>query len=120
MNKLPAISIPTVVGPVTVDNGTFKKKSLHTLELRITQRLREIEEEYKELKKKYEINKLVNESEFAFIPSYGQIYYLYERKESTGSSFLSLISPKEWGKMMKDFHFLGSFKLDSEGHWENG
>ena len=44
----------------------------------------------------------------------GSIYYHYKRVD--GSKFLTILSPKDWGKECP-FDFLGAYKLDYDNTW---
>jgi len=70
----------------------------------------ELKAEYVKLIELYEWNKLVNKSEFSFIPVKGHTYYLYQRKN--GSLFLTLIEPEYWDQI-----FVAAVKLDSDDKW---
>ena len=71
----------------------------------------EIKAEVEKLINDYNWNELIyNHVEYSFIPTIGQIYYLYKRENN--SLFLSLIQPNEWKK-----EHVGSFKLDSLNKW---
>ena len=99
----PAIALP--------DNSLARNNIKVSVEKKIINRLSELEKEYKIMVDMFNVNKLVLESEFSFEPKPNQIYHLYEREN--GSTFLSLIAPHEWDKLL-----LASVKLSSDGVWE--
>ena len=70
----------------------------------------EIKENYLDLIKEYELNKLIYNSKFEFKPVVGKTYYLYE---GNPQNFLSLINSNSWSKK-----FLGAFKLVSNYRWK--
>jgi hypothetical protein len=70
----------------------------------------EIKEEYRKLIEQYEWSELVYKSKYNFIPSKGQIYFLYQ--SSKEGLFLSLIEPYNWNQV-----FIGAFKLDTDDKW---
>jgi len=99
----PAITLP--------DNSLARSNIKVSVEKRITNRLSELEKEYKIMVDMFNINKTVLESEFSFEPKQNQIYHLYEREDD--STFLSLIEPHQW-----DHFLLASVRLTSDGIWE--
>lgn len=72
----------------------------------------EIRSQYDRLVKKTEINELVYNAKFSFEPVVGNIYHLYRNDREI--AFLSILSPEECS-----FHYLGSFRLNSEKLWED-
>ena len=58
----------------------------------------------------YKNTTLIYESDYNFEPIMGEVYHLYEKKNSR---FLSLIAPNEWNKK-----YLGSYLLTTDGKWE--
>jgi len=96
------------------DLTEFKNRSKNNVEKKVISKLEELKREYLELMESFDVNKQVLESEIRFEPKQGSVYYLYERSDAT--TFLSIISPKEWGKT--DFVYLGDVRLNSENIWE--
>ena len=94
------------------DTSLVKGKIKLNVEKRIVARLAELEREYNLMVDLFDINKTVLKSEFSFEPKQNQIYHLYERED--GSSFLSLIEPRQWDK-----YLLVSVRLSSDGIWED-
>lgn len=78
-------------------------------------KLQELQEEYNKLAEEYRLNEMVYNAQCRFAPVIGEVYHLYKRKD--GSSFLSMIGPKQW-QTKKDFNFIDSFKLTSNDKWE--
>ena len=99
----PAITLP--------DNSLARNNIKVSVEKKIVTRLSELEKEYKIMVDMFNVNKLVLESEFSFEPKQNHIYHLYEREN--GSTFLSLIEPNQWDKLL-----LASVRLTSDGVWE--
>ena len=79
--------------------------------------------EYEKLRDDFNMNEMIKQASLQFKPLVGEPYYLYERiKEfrgsSVGSTFLSLISPTEYGaSYMESLKFLGCYKVDSHEVW---
>ena len=69
------------------------------------------------------MNVMIEQASLQFKPLVGEPYYLYERTKefrgsSVGSTFLSLISPKEYGDFyMERLKFLGCYAVDPHGVW---
>tara|TARA_B100001287_G_scaffold146410_1_gene123250 strand:- start:6839 stop:7225 length:387 start_codon:yes stop_codon:yes gene_type:complete len=101
---------PTNVGapsfkPVVIDNTSSIKATKY-----FKTKLSEIEKDYKKLLDDYKNTTLIYESDYNFEPIMGEVYHLYEKKNSR---FLSLIAPNEWNKK-----YLGSYLLTTDGKWE--
>ena len=88
----------------------WKKYKSENLNKYFNEKYEEVKDSYLKLIKEYELNKLIYNAKFEFIPIIGKIYYLYEGKSE---NFLSLINPKQWNKT-----FIGAFKLVSENRWK--
>lgn len=102
---------PTTVGsqkfePIVVDKSEGIKADKF-----FNSRLTELKKEYELLVSKYVDTKLVYDSDYNFQPIVGETYHLYEKEG--GNKFLSIISPKEWGKK-----YIGSYVLLNNGTWE--
>lgn len=84
----------------------------------------EIEAEYNKLKEDFNMNEMINSATIMFKPLVGEHYYLYKRIEgdrgaASGSTMLSLVSPKEYGEnYTKNLDFIGCFKIDSHDVWK--
>ena len=88
----------------------WKKYKSENLNKYFNEKYEEVKDSYLKLIKEYELNKLIYNAKFEFIPIIGKIYYLYEGKSQ---NFLSLINPNQWNKT-----FIGAFKLVSEDRWK--
>ena len=58
-------------------------------------------------------NEKIFSAQIGFIPSIGDVYYLYKR--NNGTEFLSLIAPYEW---IPPGEFIGATKCNYIGKWE--
>ena len=102
---------PTTVGsqsfePIIVDKSDTIKADKY-----FNSRLTELKKEYESLVNEYNDSKLVYESNYSFQPTVGEVHHLYEKED--GTTFLSIISPKEWNKK-----HIGSYVLLTNGVWE--
>lgn len=68
------------------------------------------------LKKRVEVSERIYQADISFSPVIHQIYYLYQREDD--SDFLSMISPKEWGRKKPYASYIGSVKLLSDHTWK--
>lgn len=59
------------------------------------------------------ISKIIYNSRIGFEPIVKGIYYLYIKEDG---QFISMISPKEWGR--KKFDFIAKIELDYDHTWE--
>jgi len=101
----PAITVPDVSG--------FKQTKLVEAQHFVDQRYDEIKRQYEELLDLAEINELVYNSEYRFVPIIGQVYYVWEREDNT--TWLSMTGPKD--KPLWNGECLGAFKLNSYSVW---
>lgn len=97
------------------DLTEFKNKSARSFERTLTSKMEELKSEYDKLVEDYNVNKMVLDSEIRLEPKQGNTYYLYQRENA--QTFLSLLSPEEWGSMIP-FKTLMTVRLNSDNHWE--
>tara|TARA_R110002153_G_C13022896_1_gene467735 strand:- start:199 stop:624 length:426 start_codon:yes stop_codon:yes gene_type:complete len=87
----------------------------------LVERKKEIEEEFEmKAKKLYDMavsTTRVNESEKSFEPITAKLYFLYGRGDDT--EFLSIIEPHQWTPSTQPYKYIGMFKLNSDGIWNN-
>ena len=94
-----------------LDTATWKNDGVDKVNKQLKSKFEEIKKAYQELMSQFEYNDLVYNAKFNFKPVIGEIYHLYNNKKE--EPFLSLISPEQCG-----FHYLGSFRLNSQKMWE--
>ncbi len=107
-------SYATNVGaPVITPTDTiaWKNRSINKLNHKVQTRYQEIKEQYEQLMKEFEYNKLIYDAKFTFEPVIGDTYHLYKR--DNGETFLSIIAPNQCS-----FNSLGSFRLNADQLWE--
>jgi len=93
------------------DVHTWKSNKVSEINANFKTKYDEIKKDIEKLIDEYNWNDLIyTKVQFNFQPVMGNIYHLYERKDS--SLFLSLISPDSWNQT-----YVGSFKLDSNSKW---
>ncbi len=95
----------------TTDTVAWKNRSINKLNHKVQTRYQEIKEQYEQLMKEFEYNKLIYDAKFTFEPVIGNIYHLYKR--DNGETFLSIIAPNQCS-----FNSLGSFRLNADQLWE--
>ena len=101
---------PASIKPVDVD--TWRGKVEPTFKHYYEERYNKLVQQYEELVRDYEVNKMCYEASMGFEPIMGQVYHLYRKND--GSSFLSLIEPQYafWG------NHVGSYRLNAQYAWE--
>jgi hypothetical protein len=102
---------PTNVGGQSFEPIKVDKSGIATANHYFNSKLNELKDEYKKLVDEYNWTKLVYESTYAFQPTVGHVYHLYEKKDK--SLWLSLIGPDEWSQS-----YVASFRLNTIGKWE--
>jgi len=103
---------PTTVGSQNFEVLHIDKSDALKVNKYFNKRLEELKEEYDKLIKDYETTKLLYNTNYGFQPILGHLYHIYRGKD--GNTFLSLINPNEWDK-----EYLGSYRLNVNGTWEN-
>ena len=93
------------------NNSAWKNRNVHKANKKIQAKYLELKAEYDKMMKELEYNNLVYSARFSFEPIVGETYHLYRDKNQ--KPFLSIITPSSC-----NFHFLGSFLLDSEQIWK--
>jgi len=88
----------------------FKNKGVSKAKKIFDSELEEIAKKYYDLVEEVELNNMIYNSKYSFEPIIGEIYHLYENKNS--EMFLSLISPLEWNEK----HII-SVRLNSDYKW---
>jgi hypothetical protein len=92
------------------DVGGWKQMQANVANKQFKTKYEELKEEFQKLIDEVNWNELVYSSHYSFIPVMNETYHLYVKNDDT--TFLSLISPEEWGQK-----YVGSFKLDSTQKW---
>jgi predicted transcriptional regulator len=104
------------------EEGVIRHKALTAMEEQTNMQLSQIRQQIEllalqaqEIQKRKELSLLIYGAKLNFTPVIGQVYYLYEKKD--GSHFLSLVSPKEWGKNGPFKKCEASVKLLADHTW---
>ncbi|WP_132703848.1 DUF2452 domain-containing protein [Winogradskyella wandonensis] len=103
-----SFSAPQIKAP---NNGSWKNSQIYKANKHLKAKYEALKAEYEELMKVLEYNELITSSKFSFEPLIGEIYHLYNNKNS--EPFLSIINPDTCS-----FEYLGSFRLTSDYLWE--
>lgn len=99
--KLNLLNYPSSLGSPKIDTSELeisKHQEVHKMNHFFKGKFEELVKEYENLLLDFELNKKILSSDYKFIPSVGQVCYLYERKD--GSFFLSIIEPTQWKKKL--------------------
>jgi len=112
--KLNLLSYPSSLGSPKIDTSELEVSKYREI-LKVNEYFKgkfdEILNSYEDLLVDYEINKKVFSSDYKFIPTIGEIYFLYERND--GTCFLSLIEPTHWNfKLIYKVKYNSNFKWD--------
>lgn len=102
---------PTTVGGQKFEVLQVDKSDALKADKYFNKRLGELKEEWDKLVNEYESTKLIYNIDYTFQPIPGEPYHIY--KDRNGDNFLSIIHPNEW-----DREYLGSYRLNSNGTWE--
>ena len=104
------------------EEGIIKHKALTAMEEQTNMQLEQIRRQIEllalqahEIQKRKELSIVIYSAKLSFKPNIGQVYYLYEKTD--GSSMLSLVSPKEWGKNGPFKKFIAAVRLLADHTW---
>jgi hypothetical protein len=115
----------SVAGAVIKANeeGVIKHKALTAMEEQTNMQLEQIRKQIEllalqahEIQKRKDLSMLIYNARLSFKPNIGQVYYLYEKHD--GSSMLSLVSPKEWGRNGPFKNFIAAVQLLADHTWK--
>ncbi len=115
----------SVAGAVIKPNeeGIIKHKALTAMEEQTNMQLEQIRKQIEllalqahEIQKRKELSLMIYTAKLSFKPNIGQTYHLYEKDD--GSSMLSLVSPKEWGKNGPFKKFIAAVQLLADHTWK--
>ena len=100
----------------------IKSRGLMAMEQQVDMQMAKIKEQIallakqvEELQKRKELSFQIYQAENSFEPLVGSVYYLYKKGDE--SRFLSMISPKEWGRRDTDNVFLAKVELLADRTW---
>ncbi len=118
--------VPMHVGSAMIrpeDRGKIKAVALQSAQNQAQQQMamlkRQAEalmEEARRIEERLRLSAQIFEADVNFTPVVGQIYHLYNRE--SGSKFLSLIGPRQWGERTKPLEHLGTFRYLADSTWE--
>lgn len=104
------------------EEGMIKHKALTAMEEQTNMQLDQIRKQIEllalqahEIQKRKELSMMIYGAKLSFKPNIGQVYHLYEKHD--GSSMLSLVSPKEWGKNGPFKKFIAAVRLLADHTW---
>lgn len=103
-----SFSAPQIKAP---NNGSWKNSQIYKANKHLRAKYESLKKEYEVLMQVLEYNELITNSKFSFEPLIGEIYHLYNNRDS--QPFLSIINPDTC-----NFEYLGSFRLTSDYLWE--
>jgi hypothetical protein len=104
------------------EEGIIKHKALTAMEEQTNMQLDQIRKQIEllalqahEIQKRKELSMMIYSAKLSFKPNIGQTYHLYEKND--GSSMLSLVSPKEWGKNGPFKKHIAAVRLLADHTW---
>lgn len=115
----------SVSGAVVKPNeeGLIRHKALNAMEEQTNMQLEQIRRQIEllalqaqEIHKRKELSMLIYNARLSFKPEIGQVYYLYEKADST--HIISLISPREWGASMPFQKYVATVQLLADHTWK--
>lgn len=123
--QLSVLPYASSAGSVVVrptEEGAIKHTALRAMEEQTNMQLDQIREQIEllarqaqELRRRRDLSLLIYEARLGFQPVIGQVYYLYEKRDS--SHILSLVAPQEWGSSMPYQQFISAVKLLADHTW---
>ena len=103
--------------PVQDASLTAKQtEEANRLEVEIKRKAEDAQTSFQKIQKRKELSLMIYSAKLSFKPNIGQTYYLYEKVD--GSSMLSLVSPKEWGKNGPFKLFVAAVQLLADHTWK--
>ena len=122
MSVLPYASSVGSVAIRPTKEGVIKHKALSAMEDQTNMQLNQIRQQIEllakqaqEIRKRKELSLIIYEAKLSFKPQIGQVYHLYEKRDST--HILSLVAPQEWGGAGPYKQFLSSVQLLADHTW---
>lgn len=122
LSVLPYSSSVAGVAIRPTKEGVIKHKALSAMEDQTNMQLDQIRQQIEllarqaqEIRKRKELSMMIYEAKLNFKPQIGQVYHLYEKKDST--HILSLVAPQEWGASGPFKQFVSSVKLLADHTW---
>ncbi|MEI6086618.1 MAG: DUF2452 domain-containing protein [Bacteroidota bacterium] len=122
MSVLPYASSVGSVAIRPTKEGVIKHKALSAMEDQTNMQLNQIRQQIEllakqaqEIRKRKELSLMIYEAKLSFKPQIGQVYHLYEKRDST--HILSLVAPQEWGGAGPYKQFLSSVQLLADHTW---
>jgi hypothetical protein len=123
LSVLPYASSAGSVAIRPTKEGMIKHKALSAMEDQTNMQLNQIKEQIEllarqaqEINKRKELSMMIYEAKITFKPQIGQVYHVYEKKDST--HVLSLVAPSEWGGGAGPFaNFIATVKLLADHTW---
>ncbi len=124
--QLSVLPYASSVGSVAIrptKEGVIKHKALTAMEEQTNMQLDQIKQQIEllarqaqEIRKRKELSMMIYEAGISFKPQIGQVYHVYEKKDS--SHILSLVAPQEWGGNGPFKQFVASVQLLADHTWK--
>jgi hypothetical protein len=105
------------------DLGKIKSNALMAMEQQTDMQLNQLQQQIQllynqaqEIKARTDISVWIYQADIGFDPLINHTYHLYEK--DNGKHFLSMVSPKEWGRSKKFKRFIATVKLLADHTWD--
>ena len=105
------------------DLGKIKSNALMAMEQQTDMQLNQLQQQIQllynqaqEIKARTDISVWIYQADIGFDPLINHTYHLYEK--DNGNHFLSMVSPKEWGRSKKFKRFIATVKLLADHTWD--
>jgi hypothetical protein len=105
------------------DLGKIKSNALMAMEQQTDMQLNQLQQQIQllynqaqEIKARTDISIWIYQADIGFDPLINHTYHLYEK--DNGKHFLSMVSPKEWGRSKKFKRFIATVKLLADHTWD--
>jgi hypothetical protein len=105
------------------DLGKIKSNALMAMEQQTDMQLNQLQQQIQllynqaqEIKARTDISVWIYQADIGFDPLINHTYHLYEKEN--GKHFLSMVSPKEWGRSKKFKRFIATVKLLADHTWD--
>jgi hypothetical protein len=107
--------VPTNEGQIKSHAREAMKEQTEEQLAIIFEQMKTLAKQVQDIKKRVYISDLIYNVKITFTPVIGKCYYLYEGANL--ERYLSLISPKEWGKSFEDL-YIAEVRLNADHTWK--
>ena len=106
-----------------IDKGRVKGNAMAAMSQQANRQLAQIQQQIqlladqaRKIQQRVEVSHRIYEAEMGFSPLVGHRYFLYEKAD--GSTLLSMLSPRDWGRKKPYANFISEVELLADHTWE--